>query len=649
MHAGVFEKVHELYILDHRVLIMAIRKEVLFVVALTVVWGMALCCYGVSTGEKAGSATWDKAKLDILFVIDNSGSMKKNDPEFITREVVTNFSNGLVNRSRLGMVIFDQDARLVQPLTERTGPDANAALIKNLDEVNYKGQFTNSPAGIERAIYELKMNGRDDAEKVIIFLTDGIVDTGNKRRDIEKERWLREELARESKKAEIRIIGIAFTEKADVHLIQTLALKTDGAYFRAFRAADIPGIFVKINGLIGQEKDTLPTESPPTVVETVKQPATDLDSTPAEGHRSPPSEEYEASRWKDSIPLLIVIVALILVGTTIMIWFFRARTKDRLESGADQPQLREPSLPWGSMPEARLIDANNVSSKEAFPLIPNKSRITIGRDSGNDIVIPEETVSGFHATIEYKDGYFYLEDHRSTNGTYLNKRKIDQNKPVSLKSGDKVFFAAHEFKFLMLDQVPVGETVMLQSSSLPMGVDYVNHKESKKAVDDFSIFKDCLNAHLMRIRALGSTYESFVSQHIDDNMVDILAGKAEEVMRHTQMDLDEHTTTLARSPIFYQLCSLPVEIEHARAWFAQKHGGYVRLLSQSLNSEAFKTPGCTTLCLITYGRTQEAWISMTIVSSESDSDLIEIMSVEFLSEEERRTLAVDFGELGRAT
>ena len=33
--------------------------------------------------------------LDIVLVLDNSGSMKKNDPAFLTREVVTNFVNGL--------------------------------------------------------------------------------------------------------------------------------------------------------------------------------------------------------------------------------------------------------------------------------------------------------------------------------------------------------------------------------------------------------------------------------------------------------------------------------------------------------------------------------------------------------------------------
>ena len=96
----------------------------------------------------------------------------------------------------------------------------------------------------------------------------------------------------------------------------------------------------------------------------------------------------------------------------------------------------------------------------------NKESVSIGRDDSNDIVIQKESVSNLHATIEYKHGHFYLEDLRSTNGTTLNGRAIRENDPVRLKSGDKIHFAVYEFRFLLHDKAPFGETVMLPKDEI---------------------------------------------------------------------------------------------------------------------------------------------------------------------------------------
>ena len=113
------------------------------------------------------------------------------------------------------------------------------------------------------------------------------------------------------------------------------------------------------------------------------------------------------------------------------------------------------------MPQAVLIDVGKAVSPESLTLPLKKDVLRIGRDKGNDIIISRETVSSFHATIEFKDGYFYLEDLRSTNGTRLNNDKLRHNEPVRLKSGDRIDFSIHEFRFLIPDQTPLGETVKI--------------------------------------------------------------------------------------------------------------------------------------------------------------------------------------------
>ena len=401
--------------------------------------------------QKGTKTEIEPLKLDIVLVLDNSGSMKHNDPQLLTREVVTNFVNGLGENARLGMVIFDQEAVLAEALGGVTDPKKKAKFLKSLDDVNYKGQFTNSPAAIERAVYELKTHSRKDAQKVIIFLTDGIVDTGDKGQDLEKEKWLKEDLARESKKAGIRIIGIAFTDKADFLLIQTLAIKTDGEYFRAYKAEDIHGIFKNIYDIITK---------PPTKPE-VKTPDSKL-VTPT----LPPAQ-------KTSIPLPLLIAGIIVIlGVVILFIVFRGRSKEGVKITYDHDKF-EPR-----MPQAELIDVNSIISKESIRLV--KPNMEIGRDAKRDITIPEDTVSDFHATIEYKDGYFYLEDQRSTNGTSLNGKKIEPNKPVKLKSGDKIDFDVYEFRFVLPDQGQVGKTKLAVKAPQESGTVL---RPSKKEID----------------------------------------------------------------------------------------------------------------------------------------------------------------------
>lgn len=658
---------------------LVVKKQFYCTVIGILLWSVSLCCYGVSPDIKTNSQIRDKfaPKLDIIFVIDNSGSMKQNDPNFITREVVTSFLKALGNKSRIGMVIFDQTARLVEPLTKKRGDELDTKFVKSLEKINYTGQFTDSPAGIERAIYELKTNGRDDAEKAIIFLTDGIVDTGDKLKDVDRGRWLKEDLAKESQKAEIRIFGIAFTKIADVNLIQTLALKTNGKYFRAFKAADIPDIFIKITEYIIkpsveptaelQAKSVVePPLEPPVEKETPKQIKTTQKTQPLRGFQFLP---FVSSTMNFLLPL-ILIVFLILLGVIISFKLFNRKTKAPVMPAADNQVSELPLTSDQTIPDAKLIDIKKVSLNGVLPLVLKKSKITIGRNPSNDIVIPHNTISSFHATIEFKHGFFYLEDYRSKNGTSLNNEIISPHQSIKLKSGDTITFSIFAFRFMMSDQDLIDETIMLGSSSLKLNEEHTLIIDSKKEevdlkpsdrdkktsekditiiINDYLTFKDCFNKHLQRISNIGSSYKNFVDNYFTHNIIDILASMTNELMHDSQADLDRHIIPYIKPPILYQLCILPIEIAQAETWFSQKYGGYTKFLTQSLGSDHFTANECTTLCVITYGRTNDAWISITIVPTDSNSESVDIMSAEFLTEEEKRTLSLEYGDFGQVS
>jgi len=67
----------------------------------------------------------------------------------------------------------------------------------------------------------------------------------------------------------------------------------------------------------------------------------------------------------------------------------------------------------------------------------DKAEITIGRVQGNDVILPKGNVSKRHARIVLKDGKFITVDLKSTNGTYVNGRKIAS--PAVVKTGDNIY------------------------------------------------------------------------------------------------------------------------------------------------------------------------------------------------------------------
>jgi serine/threonine-protein kinase len=66
-----------------------------------------------------------------------------------------------------------------------------------------------------------------------------------------------------------------------------------------------------------------------------------------------------------------------------------------------------------------------------------KAVITIGRRSGQDIVMPEPTVSGSHAALRWQAGSWSIEDTGSTNGTFAD-HSYDRKQTIALLHGAEV-------------------------------------------------------------------------------------------------------------------------------------------------------------------------------------------------------------------
>jgi pSer/pThr/pTyr-binding forkhead associated (FHA) protein len=76
------------------------------------------------------------------------------------------------------------------------------------------------------------------------------------------------------------------------------------------------------------------------------------------------------------------------------------------------------------------VDSQSVMRQYSSP------EIILGRETSCDFPVNNQTISARHARLSYHQNQWWLEDMRSTNGTYLNGEAITA--PVVITDGDEL-------------------------------------------------------------------------------------------------------------------------------------------------------------------------------------------------------------------
>lgn len=137
---------------------------------------------------------------------------------------------------------------------------------------------------------------------------------------------------------------------------------------------------------------------------------------------------------------------------------------------------------------ARVILVFNKQVVKDYPF--TKENMTIGRADENDIVIDNLAVSGYHARIDKAGDTYILTDLQSTNGTFVNDKKIVSYR---LRHKDKVSIGKHLLFFALskseqakasegeLDETMVLDTArqkeLLAKQAKKKGIDVTGAKE----------------------------------------------------------------------------------------------------------------------------------------------------------------------------
>ena len=107
--------------------------------------------------------------------------------------------------------------------------------------------------------------------------------------------------------------------------------------------------------------------------------------------------------------------------------------------------------------------------RETGDVVPIRGNLALGRTPVNDVVLPDERVSRRHAIIHAQgEDEFWLVDHGSRNGTYVNERRVLQ--PFRLRDGDRIRIGPFPLTFCQPGCEPA--TVATERSAMKTLVDF---------------------------------------------------------------------------------------------------------------------------------------------------------------------------------
>jgi hypothetical protein len=131
-----------------------------------------------------------------------------------------------------------------------------------------------------------------------------------------------------------------------------------------------------------------------------------------------------------------------------LFWVARSAFKELRRTTVPAPEATgiHPIGPGGrsAATDAWLVatSGGDLDPGERFDLFGG---ISIGRSSDADVRIEDRFASGVHARVYSRGANYYVEDMNSTNGTYLNDRRLDGE--AKLNDLDEVRIGNTEFRF----------------------------------------------------------------------------------------------------------------------------------------------------------------------------------------------------------
>ena len=188
----------------------------------------------------------DNSTIDVVLVVDSSGSMKKTDPQSLRIPAAKLFISLLDDSDRAGLISFSDKGYPLISLTHVDSEENRDKLFKAVDRISSDGLHTNLYDALYKGLSVLSSDRRKDSTQFIIIMSDGMMDVGNPDEDRRLLDKMKNELAALLEGEEVKVYAIAFTEQSDRLLLEKISKQTGGFYNLALTDKDFHLIFSSI-------------------------------------------------------------------------------------------------------------------------------------------------------------------------------------------------------------------------------------------------------------------------------------------------------------------------------------------------------------------------------------------------------------------
>ena len=184
--------------------------------------------------------------LDVVLVMDSSGSMKRTDPSELRKPAAKLLISLLGEKDRASVVSFSDQGYPVAFLTPVKGQQNEAKLFAAVDKISNKGVYTNLLGAVEGAMRVINRDPLPNRKTIIVLMTDGKMDLGDSVKNQSKSETLLNDLIPHLQNQRIELHTIAFTGESDKAYLEKLATATGGKFNLAQNDKQLHDVYTSI-------------------------------------------------------------------------------------------------------------------------------------------------------------------------------------------------------------------------------------------------------------------------------------------------------------------------------------------------------------------------------------------------------------------